>query len=61
MNAILSGPGGTLAGTPYSLRGSGDGYFWAEFLVGGLPAGDYVLIATRNGVEVAVTAFRKLG
>jgi hypothetical protein len=58
MNAILSGPGGTLAGTPYPLRGSGDGYFWAEFVVGSLPAGDYVLTATRNGVEVAATGLQ---
>jgi hypothetical protein len=61
MNAILSGPGGTVAGIPYALQGSGDGYFWAEFLVGNLPAGDYVLTATRNGIEVAATAIRKLG
>lgn len=61
MNAILSGPGGTLAGTPYPLQGSGDGYFWAEFVVAGLPAGDYVLTATRNGVEVAVTGLQKAG
>lgn len=61
MNAILSGPGGTLAGTPYPLRGSGDGYFWAEFVVGSLPAGDYVLTATRNGVEVAATGIQKVG
>ena len=61
MNAILSGPGGTLAGTPYPLQGSGDGYFWAEFRVGSLPAGDYVLTATRNGVEVAATGLQKVG
>jgi hypothetical protein len=59
MNAILSGPGGTLAGTPYPLQGSGDGYFWAEFVVDSLPAGDYVLTATRNGVEVAATGLEK--
>jgi hypothetical protein len=61
LNAILSGPGGTLAGTPYPLQGSGDGYFWAEFVVGSLPAGEYVLTATRNGVEVATTGLRKAG
>jgi hypothetical protein len=61
MNATLAGPGGSLAGTPYALRGSGDGYFWAEFVVGDLPAGDYVLTATRNGVEVAATGIRKVG
>lgn len=61
MNAILSGPGGTLAGTPYPLQGSGDGYFWAEFVVASLPAGDYVLTATRNGVEVAATGLQVAG
>ncbi|MGH2416823.1 MAG: hypothetical protein ACRDFY_00680 [Candidatus Limnocylindria bacterium] len=61
LNAIVSGPGGTITGTPYALQGSGNGYFWAEFRVGGLPSGDYVLTATRNGVEVAATSFRKLG
>lgn len=61
LNAIVSGPGGTIAGSPYALQGGGTGYFWAEFRVGGLPSGDYVLTATRNGVEVAATSFRKLG
>ena len=61
MNAILSGPGGTLAGTPYPLQGSGDGYFWAQFVVASLPAGDYVLTATRNGVEVAATGIQVAG
>ena len=61
MNAILTGPGGTVSGTPYALQGSGDGYFWAEFRIGSLPAGDYLLVATRNGVEVAATSFSKVG
>jgi hypothetical protein len=61
LNAILAGPGGTLAGSPYALQGSGDGYFWAQFQAGALPSGDYVVTATRNGVEVAATAFRKVG
>lgn len=61
MNALLTGPGGTVSGTPYALQGSGDGYFWAEFRIGSLPAGDYLLVATRNGVEVAATSFIKVG
>jgi hypothetical protein len=61
LNAILAGPDGTLAGSPYALQGSGDGYFWAQFQAGALPSGDYVVTATRNGVEVAATAFRKVG
>ena len=61
MNAVLTGPAGTIAGTPYALQGSGDGYFWAEFIAGGLPAGDYVVTAVRNETEVASTAFSKVG
>lgn len=61
MNAVLTGPAGTIAGTPYALQGSGDGYFWAEFVAGGLPAGDYVVTAVRNETEVASTAFHKGG
>jgi len=61
LNAVVNGPGGTLAGSPYALQGSGDGYFWAEFQVGSLPSGDYVVTATRNGQEVATTGFRRIG
>lgn len=61
LNAVLDGPSGTIAGTPYALQGSGDGYFWAEFQVGGLPNGEYTLTATRNGNEVAQTSFRRGG
>ena len=59
MNAVLSGPAGTLPGGPYTLGGGGDGYYYSTFVVGGLPPGDYVVTATRNGVEVAVAGFRK--
>lgn len=61
LNAVLNGPGGTLAGSPYALQGGGDGYFWAQFQAGSLPSGDYVVTATRNGEEVATTGFRKVG
>jgi hypothetical protein len=61
MNAVLSGPSGTIAGGGYALQGSGDGYYYSTFSAGGLPAGDYVMTATRNGEEVAVTTFRKVG
>jgi hypothetical protein len=61
LNAILSGPGGTIAGFPYTLQGGGDGYYYSQFQAGGLPAGDYTLTATRNGEEVAATSFRKAG
>ena len=59
MNAVLSGPVGTLPGGPYTLGGGGDGYYYSTFVVGDLPAGDYVVTATRNGLEVAATGFRK--
>lgn len=61
LNASVAGPGGTLAGSPYALQGSGDGYFWAQFQAAALPSGDYVVTATRNGEEVATTGFRKVG
>ena len=61
LNATLSGPSGTIAGSPYTLPGGGDGYFWAEFQVGGLPAGEYVVTALRNGEQVAATGFVKDG
>lgn len=59
--ASVAGPGGTLTGSPYALQGSGDGYFWAEFRPGQMPSGDYVVIATRNGQQVATTGFHKAG
>jgi hypothetical protein len=61
LTAVLDGPSGTIVGSPYSLPGGGDGYFWAQFQVGGLPSGDYVVTALRNGQEVATTGFRKAG
>lgn len=61
MNAVLSGPAGVLPGFPYTLQGSGDGYYYSQFQASGLPGGTYTLTATRNGVEVAVTSFRIAG
>ena len=49
----MSGPGGTIAGGPFTLQGGGDGYYYSTFPAGGLPDGEYTLIATRNGTEVA--------
>lgn len=60
-NAILSGPSGTIPGGATTLQGSGDGHYWTIFQAGGLPPGTYTLTATRNGDEVAVTTFRKVG
>ena len=61
MNAILTGPSGTITGAGYALQGSGDGYYYSIFQSADLPAGEYVLTATRNGDDVAVTTFRKGG
>ena len=61
LNATLSGPSGPIAGFPYTLQGSGDGYYYTQFQVGSLPGGDYSITATRNGAAVASTAFRIAG
>ena len=59
IRVALSGPGGMIDGGPYTLQGGGDGYYYSTFTIGGLPNGDYTLIATRNGTEVAQTSFRR--
>ena len=61
MNAVLDGPSGRIGGFPYTLQGSGDGYYYSQFQAGGLPAGSYTLTALRNGEPVATTTFRKAG
>jgi hypothetical protein len=58
-NAVLSGPAGRIAGGPFTLQGSGDGYYYSTFTAGNLPPGDYTLTAVRNGDEVASTAFTR--
>ena len=61
ISVTLTGPGGTIAGGPYTLQGGGDGYYYSTFTVGGLPSGDYTVTATRNGSEVGGTTFRRGG
>lgn len=61
LSTVLSGPSGTIAGFPYTLQGGGDGYYYSQFQAGNLPAGDYTLVATRNGEDVATTTFNKGG
>jgi hypothetical protein len=61
LNAVLTGPSGTLPGFPYVLQGSGDGYYYTQFQSAGLAGGTYTLTATRNGQDVAVTTFRIAG
>lgn len=53
----LAGPA-TYGGAPYTMQGGGDGYYYSEFSLGGAPDGEYELIATRNGAEVASTTIR---
>ena len=61
LSTVLTGPAGTIAGFPYTLQGGGDGYYYSQFQAGSLPAGDYTLVATRNGEDVATTTFSKGG
>jgi hypothetical protein len=59
ISVTMSGPGGSVAGGPFTLQGSGDGYYYSVFSVAGLPRGEYTLVAMRNGTEVAQTSFRR--
>jgi hypothetical protein len=59
ISVALAGPGGTINGGPYTLQGGGDGYYYSTFTIGGLPNGEYTLVATRNGSEVAQTSFQR--
>lgn len=59
ISVALGGPGGTIDGGPYTLQGGGDGYYYSTFTIGSLPNGDYTLVATRNGTEVAQTSFQR--
>jgi hypothetical protein len=61
VNAVLSGPSGTIPGGAYTLQGGGDGYYYSTFQVPNLPNGDYTVTATRNGSDVATTGFTKEG
>lgn len=59
INAVLSGPAGTIPGGAYTLQGGGDGYYYSTFPAGSLPSGDYTLTALRNGEPVATASFSK--
>lgn len=52
IEAVLDGPSGPISSGPYTLQGSGRGYYYAE-LSASLPPGDYTLTALRNGTPVA--------
>jgi len=59
ISVVLAGPNGTIGGSPYTLQGGGDGYYYSIFSIAGLPTGEYTLVATRNGDEVAQTSFQR--
>ena len=61
INVLLDGPSGSVAGSPYTLQGGGEGYYYNVFTVSGMPNGEYTVTATRNGNEVATTSFRRGG
>jgi hypothetical protein len=61
ISVVLDGPGGSVAGAPYTLQGGGDGYYYSIFQVGGMQNGEYTVTATRNGAAVATTSFRRGG
>jgi hypothetical protein len=61
ISVTLNGPGGTIAGSPYTLQGGGDGYYYSTFQAAGLPGGEYSVTASRNGDTVATAQFRKAG
>jgi hypothetical protein len=52
VEVVLRGPSGPVTGGPYTLDGGGEGYYYATFSAGGLPDGEYTLVALWNGVEV---------
>ncbi len=59
IHVVLTGPGGTVSGGPYTLGGGGDGYYYSTFTMSGMPRGDYLVTAYRNGEAVADTTFRR--
>lgn len=59
MNAVLTGPAGTIPGSAYTLQGGGDGYYYTTFPAGNLPPGTYTVTATRNGAAVGSTTFQR--
>jgi hypothetical protein len=59
ISVALTGPGVAIDGGPFTLDGGGDGYYYSEITMGNLPDGDYILVATRNGTEVARITLRR--
>lgn len=61
INVALVGDGVRIEGGPYTLGGGGDGYYYSRITFGDLPRGEYTLIATRNGEQVASLTLRRGG
>jgi hypothetical protein len=61
ISVTLTGPSVTIPGGPYTLGGSGDGYYYSVFQARRLPPGEYTLTATRNRTPVAATTFVRGG
>jgi hypothetical protein len=53
INVALTGEGVNIVGGPFTLSGGGDGYYYSRITFGDIPSGEYALVATRNGEEVA--------
>lgn len=51
IEAVLIGEAQTFSGGGYTV-GGGDGWYYSTFAIGGMPAGTYALVVTRNGAEV---------
>lgn len=61
INVSFTGEGVQIAGGPFTLSGGGDGYYYSQITFGDLPRGEYTLIATRNGQQVASITLRRGG
>jgi hypothetical protein len=59
VEVVLRGPSGPVSGGPYTLEGGGEGYYYATFSAGGLPRGEYTLVALWNGEEADTLALER--
>jgi hypothetical protein len=59
VEVVLRGPAGDVSGGPYTLDGSGEGYYYATFTAGGLPEGTYTLVALWNDSEAAALTLER--
>ncbi len=61
INVSLTGEGVNVVGGPFTLSGAGDGYYYSRITFGDIPSGDYLLVATRNGEDVASLTLERRG